>query len=62
MHCDEYGQERPGRWCIKINIFKILDLWRRFRHPKKPGWAGMCKEAKKRDAEFEAWRSRPIKE
>lgn len=58
---DEYGQERPGKWCIKVNLLKIADFWHHIKHPKKKDYTALCKKAKKRDAEFEAWRSRPTK-
>ncbi len=59
MHVDEYGQAVPGRsheWCVKLNICK---LWRRIWGPKESEIEAKLRQAKRDQAQFEAWFSKP---
>jgi hypothetical protein len=60
---DEYGYSHRSRGglCIKVNLTRLSALWRKLKRPTKADWGTRCEEAKKRDAEFESWFSRPTK-
>jgi len=56
---DEYGYGPRDGWHFKINITACLRLWRKIRGPRKSDIDQRLAEARKRQAEYEAWFSNP---
>jgi hypothetical protein len=64
MPRDEYGQPKPTKfreWGIKINLLALPGLWRKIWGPPKNDIDERLADAKRRDAEFEAWFSVPAR-